>query len=144
MFKRLIFIAIFFVATSLGIASTATASDVNVVIDISDQRVYVSVDGKLVHNWLTSTARSGYRTPIGTYHPTRMYEEYYSVKYNGSPMPFSIFFYGGYAIHGTYEIKSLGTPASHGCVRLHPDNAKTLFYLVKRNGAKNTTIRVRA
>ena len=46
-------------------------------------------------------------------------------------MPYSIFFDGGYAIHGSYEISHLGRPASHGCIRLHPKNAAILFALVQ-------------
>ena len=57
-----------------------------------------------------------------------------------SPMPYSIFFYGGYAIHGTNYVKALGRPASHGCVRLHPSNAAALYSLVKQHGPGNTKI----
>lgn len=106
--------------------------------------MYVRVDGQTTLSWPVSTARKGYRTPIGIYAPTRMYTRYFSKKYHGSPMPHSIFFYGGYAIHGTNEVKHLGQTASHGCVRLHPDNAKRLYSLVKSNGTKTTSIRVRA
>ena len=73
----------------------------------------------------------GYRTPNGTYKPQRLARKWFSRKYDWSPMPYSIFFDGGYAIHGSYEISHLGRPASHGCVRLHPDNAALLFALVK-------------
>jgi L,D-transpeptidase catalytic domain len=52
----------------------------------------------------------------------------------------SIFFHGGYAIHGSYEINRLGGPASHGCIRLHPANAATLFALVKQKGISKTII----
>ncbi|MCX7900356.1 MAG: L,D-transpeptidase, partial [Methylocystis sp.] len=49
--------------------------------------------------------------------------------------PYSIFFRGGYAIHGTYATAQLGTPASHGCVRLSPAHAKMLYEMVQREGA---------
>ena len=68
-----------------------------------------------------STARRGYRTPVGKYRPTRLERMWYSSKYENSPMPYSIFFLGGYAIHGTYEVKRLGRAVSHGCIRLHPE-----------------------
>ena len=71
-----------------------------------------------------------------------MYVRYFSKKYHNSPMPHSIFFRGGYAIHGTTSIKSLGRPASHGCVRLHPSNAATLYSLVKQAGSGNTRISI--
>jgi lipoprotein-anchoring transpeptidase ErfK/SrfK len=86
-----------------------------------------------------STARWGYRTPNGTYRPQRLARKWFSRQYDWSPMPYSIFFDGGYAIHGSYEISRLGSPASHGCIRLHPDNAAALFALVKAN-VKDTQI----
>src|SRR5437660_9943413 len=55
-------------------------------------------------------------------------------------MPHSIFFHGGYAIHGSYEVSRLGGPASHGCVRLRPSEAATLFRLVQEHGKENTEI----
>ncbi|HEY8596245.1 MAG TPA: L,D-transpeptidase [Devosiaceae bacterium] len=125
------------------IATPAWAANVGVSIDLSEQRMRVSIDGAQRYAWPVSTARPGYRTPVGTFHPQRMYAEYYSLKYDMAPMPYAIFFYYGYAIHGTTEIASLGRPVSHGCVRLHPDNARILFDLVKRNGMASTTIRIR-
>ena len=118
----------------------AHAGKVVARIDLSTQTMYVSIGGEPTYAWPISTARRGYVTPVGNYRPTRMHREYYSRKYHGSPMPYSIFFRGGYAIHGTYQIKQLGRPASHGCVRLHPDNARRLFNLVQRYGPKNTRI----
>ncbi len=120
----------------------ARAAAVNITIDLSAQRMYVSAGGRH-YTWLTSTARRGYRTPIGTYRPIRLERTWYSRKYHMSPMPYSIFFRGGYAIHGTNEIRSLGRPASHGCVRLHPDNARILFDLVRAYGKRATRIVVR-
>ena len=81
-----------------------------------------------------------YRTPVGSYRPTRMHVYWESRKYERSLMPHSIFFRGGYAIHGTYDVKRLGRPASHGCVRLHPANARELFNLVKASGRSNTRV----
>ena len=100
----------------------------------------VIVNGAPRYRWRVSTARRGYITPPGTYHPQRLAVRWYSKKYNKSPMPHSIFFYGGYAIHGTYEISGLGRPVSHGCVRLDPANAALLYGLVEREGSGNTTI----
>jgi lipoprotein-anchoring transpeptidase ErfK/SrfK len=109
-------------------------------ISLSQQTMQVYVDGLRRYNWPVSTARSGYRTPTGNYQPIRMHRTYFSKKYHNSPMPYSIFFYGGYAIHGTNYVKSLGRPASHGCVRLHPSNAAALYTLVKQHGPSNTKI----
>lgn len=111
-------------------------------IDLSSQRMHVFVNGKSKYTWKVSTARRGYRTPTGSYKPTNLVRFHRSTIYNGSPMPHSIFFYRGYAIHGSYETKYLGRPASHGCVRLHPSNAARLYGLVQQHGARNTTIRI--
>lgn len=111
-------------------------------IDISEQRMTVYVDGKATYQWPVSTARRGKYTPRGTYGVQVMKRRHYSTLYNNAPMPWSIFFCGNYAIHGTNQIKRLGTPASAGCIRLHPDNAETLYGLVKKEGRNNTLIRV--
>ncbi|MFM9857428.1 L,D-transpeptidase [Pseudoxanthobacter sp. M-2] len=121
-------------------ASSASAGSVVARIDLSEQRMYVSIAGKPAYSWPVSTARRGYVTPTGSYRPTRLHRRWYSRKYNNSPMPHSIFFRGGYAIHGTNALKSLGRPASHGCVRLAPGNAATLFQLVSSYGPRNTRI----
>jgi lipoprotein-anchoring transpeptidase ErfK/SrfK len=122
------------------ICSDAATARVTVQIDKSSQRMTVSVDGTTRYTWPVSTGRGGYGTPSGTFHPQMMMRSYFSKKYYGSPMPHSIFFYYGFAIHGTNDIARLGGPASHGCVRLHPSNPATLFTLVQRAGAANTDI----
>ena len=127
---------------ALGDAVQA-AHRVRAVIDLSEQRMYLFVDNRLRNKWPVSTARRGYRTPVGTFRPIRLERDWYSRKYNWSPMPHSVFFLGGYAIHGTTEIKRLGRPVSHGCIRLHPNHAATFFYLVERTPRKNTTIVIR-
>jgi lipoprotein-anchoring transpeptidase ErfK/SrfK len=113
---------------------------VRVHVDIGSQTMSVNVNGFPYGYWRVSTARSGYHTPRGNYRVTRTAKVYFSKKYDNSPMPNSVFFYGGYAIHGTYHVGSLGHPASHGCVRLHPSNAARLYSLVQRYGARNTVI----
>ena len=134
-----------FLAALLGLALAlpgAAFAGVVAQINLSSQRMHVFVNGKPAHTWKVSTARSGYRTPTGTYKPYHLARRHYSSIYNNSPMPHSIFFYKGYAIHGSYETKYLGRAASHGCVRLHPSNAARLYSLVQRYGAGNTTIRI--
>jgi hypothetical protein len=116
------------------------AANVVVTIDKSTQSMSVAVDGATRYSFAVSTGRAGYGTPNGTYHPERLARTWFSKKYYNSPMPHSIFFHGGFAIHGSYEISRLGGPASHGCVRLHPSNAATLYALVQREGMENTRI----
>ena len=110
------------------------ATTLRVSIDLTKQRMTVSENGQTVHSWPISSGRSGYRTPNGTYRPTWMSKMHYSRKYDNAPMPHAVFFTGGFAIHGTYATGMLGRPASHGCVRLSPGNAKTLFNMVNRHG----------
>ena len=119
-------------AVMAGLALAPAHAGVVVQIDKSSQRMAVSVDGMKRFSWPVSTGRRGYGTPSGVFQPTLMARRWYSRKYYNSPMPHSIFFYHGFAIHGTNELARLGGPASHGCVRLHPSNAATLFALVAR------------
>jgi hypothetical protein len=110
-------------ALCCGIFSMPEAdASVLINIDLSSQTMHVSSDMGS-YDWRVSTARSGYRTPRGTYRPYQLQRTHFSHKYHMSPMPYSIFFAGGYAIHGTYETASLGRPVSHGCIRLAPGNA---------------------
>lgn len=118
----------------------AMANTVVAKVDLGEQHMNVYVNGELEYTWKVSTGKNGFRTPKGTYRPQVMHAMHYSRKYDLTPMPYSIFFSGGYAIHGTSAIQRLGRPASHGCVRLHPDNAKRLFSLVKKYGKKGTKI----
>ncbi|MEO1105691.1 MAG: L,D-transpeptidase [Pseudomonadota bacterium] len=122
--------------------SGAAAKSLVAQIDLSDQVLTVIYKGEVLASWPVSTGRAGYRTPPGTFRPQRMYRDYYSRQYEGAPMPNAIFFERGYAIHGSWEIASLGQPASHGCVRLHPSEAETLFEMVVLVGPENTAITV--
>jgi lipoprotein-anchoring transpeptidase ErfK/SrfK len=131
--------ALALIAASFASPASA-ASSIVAKIDLSKQRMDVYVDGLPRYSWAVSTARRGYRTPVGTFRPQRLEEVWYSRKYDMSPMPHSIFFLGGYAIHGTDMIKLLGKPVSHGCVRLHPSNAATLYALVRQSGMNHTKI----
>ena len=124
------------------LAMTPAHASVVVHIDKSSQRMSVSVDGASRYNWPVSTGRSGYGTPSGVFHPQMMARRWFSRKYYNSPMPHSIFFYGGFAIHGTNDIHRLGGPASHGCIRLHPSHAAALYALVERNGRGSTRIEI--
>ncbi|MDN2583130.1 L,D-transpeptidase [Aquibium sp. ELW1220] len=127
-------------AMLVAAASASFASALVARVDVSSQTMTVSKHGRVLYTWPVSTARSGYITPRGQYKPTRMHKMWYSRKYDMSPMPYSIFFRGGYAIHGTNYVKQLGRPASHGCVRLHTANAARLYALVKEVGAGNAQI----
>ncbi len=107
---------------------------VRVHIDLGSQRMYVN-SGSGSYSWPVSTARPGYRTPRGVFSAKGLQPMHYSSKYDNAPMPHSIFFSGGYAIHGTYATGALGRPVSHGCVRLSPAHAAQLYSMVRRQGA---------
>ena len=127
------FAAVGFLSVGLLSGLAAARAEVVITVNKSSQRLSVAVDGVREHEWPVSTARRGYTTPNGTYHPQRLARKWYSRKYHMSPMPYSIFFHGGFAIHGSYETAYLGRPASHGCVRLLPRHAAVLFKIVRAN-----------
>ena len=137
MLRPLLILAVF-----LSLCSPVFAARISVTVDLSQQTMTVRVGGETLYNWSVSTGRKGYRTPTGTYHPTRMHREYYSRKYDNAPMPYSIFFRGGFAIHGTNHVSALGGVASHGCIRLLTANARALYNLVREHGSGNTTIKI--
>lgn len=115
-----------------------------ITINKVSQKMVVALDGDTIHRWKVSTGASGYETPSGNFRPFRMEREHYSKEWDDAPMPHSIFFTSrGHAVHGSYHTKSLGRRASHGCVRLHPDNAAKLFALVQKTGMSNTRVIVR-
>ncbi len=142
LFKSVRFFALGLVALIAAAFAAPAQAQVSISVDKSAQTMTVMVDGAVRHVWPVSTGRAGHRTPVGSWRPTRMHREYYSRKYDNAPMPHAIFFSGGYAIHGTYETGKLGRPASRGCVRLSPGNARTLFALVQSEGRGNTRIAI--
>jgi hypothetical protein len=117
--------------------SAPAQAGIVVTVDKTAQRLTVEVDGITRHQWPVSTARRGYRTPNGTYRPQWLARKWFSRQYDWSPMPYSIFFNGGYAIHGSYEIAYLGRPASHGCIR---HIRKTPPSCLRQNRTKDTRI----
>jgi lipoprotein-anchoring transpeptidase ErfK/SrfK len=128
--------------TALFLSVQSALASLVANIDLSRQVMTVTVDGAHYAQWKVSTGRNGYGTPTGSFRPYLLRRMHYSSKYENSPMPHSVFFRGGYAIHGTQYIKRLGRRASHGCVRLHPRNAAQLYRLVLVYGLDNTRIRI--
>jgi hypothetical protein len=130
---------------SLLVMDTGAAqADVLITVNKATQRMSVSIDGRPLYSWKVSTGRSGYETPSGSFTPFRLEEDHASKEFDGAPMPHSVFFTSrGHAIHGSNATRRLGSPASHGCIRLAPSKAKTLFSLVRRKGLRNTRIVVK-
>lgn len=111
-------------------------------VDLSDQRMYVYLDNRLMYTFAVSSGRGKYGTPTGRWNAYWLSPKHRSKKYHNAPMPWAVFFHEGYAVHGTTDVRNLGRPASHGCIRLHPDNAKTFFKLVQASGKESTLISV--
>ncbi len=133
---------VLFAAAAAVLATAVPAcAAVLIQVDKSEQRMTVSVDGVPRYVWPVSTGKAGHATPTGTFKTFRMEEDHYSKEWDDAPMPHSIFFTTeGHAIHGSFDTKRLGTAASHGCVRLAPENAATLFSLVKQEGLLTTKV----
>ncbi|TMJ04897.1 MAG: L,D-transpeptidase [Alphaproteobacteria bacterium] len=133
------YIVLAFSACMLAVPAQAA---VTVTIDKSIQQMTVEVDGRPLYHWPVSTGKGGqYDTPSGKYKAFRMERDHFSKEWDDAPMPHSIFFtQKGHAIHGSFDVKRLGTPASHGCVRLSPANAEKLYALVEQEGVLNTTV----
>src|SRR4051812_44783530 len=128
------------VGLSLIACSTAPAA-LLIKVDKSAQTLTVTRDGQTLHTWPVSTGRTGYATPSGNFTTFRMEAEHFSKECDDAPMPHSVFFTKqGHAIHGSFDTRRLGSPASHGCVRLSPTNAAKLFSLVRQEGLPNTQV----
>jgi hypothetical protein len=129
-----------FLSLTFSIAD-ASAKKIEIIVSKVSQKMTVKVDGETEYVWPVSTGAARYETPSGNFRPFRMEAEHFSKEWDDAPMPHSIFFTGdGHAIHGSFHVKSLGRRASHGCVRLAPDNAATLFDLVEEAGMSNTRV----
>src|SRR5438445_473356 len=122
-------------------ASGAAQANVAITVDKDNQQMPFAVDGVERYHWPVSTGIPSYETPNGSFRTFRMEEDHFSKEFDDAPMPHSIFFTKiGHAIHGTDSVNRLGSPASHGCVRLSRENASKLWDLVKQEGVLNTTV----
>src|SRR3954454_1203287 len=129
------------VAVAILFAGHSAQANVAITVDKNSQTMTVAVDGVERYRWPVSTGIPSRETPSGNFRAFRMEEDHYSKEFDDAPMPHSIFFTKiGHAIHGTDSEGKLGTPASHGCVRLSRANASTLYALVKSEGVLNTTV----
>jgi lipoprotein-anchoring transpeptidase ErfK/SrfK len=133
-------LAVILIAACMALGVSGAAAGIVAKVDISSQTMTVIQNGKVAYRWPVSTARKGYVTPTGSWRAQRIHRMWYSRKYDMSPMPYSVFYHRGYAIHGTGAVSRLGRPASHGCVRLHTANARTFYQLVQKYGMRNTRV----
>ncbi|MFN3954667.1 MAG: L,D-transpeptidase [Pararhodobacter sp.] len=133
-------LAAFILSFAVLVPGAAQADRIVARVSISTQTMHVYRDGQLLYEWPVSTARRGKITPTGEWTAQWLSRNHRSSRYNNAPMPFAIFYNGHYAIHGTDQISRLGRPASAGCVRLHPDNARVLFAMVRDEGTENMRV----
>jgi L,D-transpeptidase catalytic domain len=124
-------------AKPLPPAITLTAN-----INLTTQRMTVVAHGKPLHTWAISSGARGFETPTGNFKPQWQSKLWHSRTYDNAPMPHAVFFSGGVAVHATNSIGRLGSPASHGCIRLSPANAEKFYALVGRHGNVHTKISV--
>jgi hypothetical protein len=131
----------FLVAIAAVLLASSAEAKVAITVDKDNQQMTVEVDGVARYRWPVSSGLPSYETPNGSFKTFRMEEDHYSKEFDDAPMPHSIFFTkAGHAIHGTDAAGKLGSPASHGCVRLSRANAATLYALVEQQGVLNTTV----
>ena len=116
--------------------------DIYINIDRSQQIMDIYKGDQLIYSWLCSTGKAGYVTPYGDFKPYHTVKMHYSKQWDMSPMPYSVFFHHGFAIHGTNYVRSLGNRASHGCVRLSKKNARKIYNLVRKYGYKRIYINI--
>jgi lipoprotein-anchoring transpeptidase ErfK/SrfK len=127
-------------AMVFAVPATASAASIVAKVDISSQTMTVIQHGRVKYRWRVSTARAGKVTPTGAWTAKWLSKNHRSSRYNGAPMPYSIFYNGNFAVHGTNQVNRLGRPASAGCVRLDVKNAATLYSMAQREGLKNVRI----
>lgn len=132
-----------FVGLALAQVDDVAAASLTANVSLSSQTMTVVHRGKVIGRWPVSTARRGKVTPTGSWSAKWTSRNHRSSRYNNAPMPYSVFYNGNYAVHGTYQTGKLGRPASAGCVRLSPANAAKFYSLAKSVGLSNTRITVR-
>jgi lipoprotein-anchoring transpeptidase ErfK/SrfK len=128
-------VGLFFFGLSPSAAATLVAK-----VSISTQSMTVIQHGNVKYLWPVSTAREGKVTPVGSWTAKRLKRFHRSSRYGGAAMPYSIFYSGNFAVHGTNSVSKLGNPASAGCIRLSKANAAKLFAMAKQAGLRNTLV----
>ena len=137
---KIIAIAMLCASLVYSLPAAVEAGQILAKVDVSEQTMRVYRNGKQIHKWRVSTARKGKYTPRGAWNAKWLSKNHKSSLYNDAPMPYSIFFRGNYAIHGTNQIRRLGRPASAGCIRLHPTHAAKLFAMTQQVGLRNMKV----
>ncbi len=111
-------------------------------VDLTRQTMTVAEGNRTIATWVISSGVEDHATPRGVFQPEWTAKMWYSRTYDNAPMPHAVFFKNGAAVHATQSIGALGRAASHGCVRLAPQNAETFYKLVQKHGLVHTRIAV--
>ena len=134
--------AVFCASIFMLVPASAMAERLVAKVDLSEQRMTIEIDGEMIYSWAVSTGKKDFETPVGYYNAQRKYKMWLSRTYDNAPMPFAVFFYQGYAVHGTNAVSRLGQMASHGCVRVTTKNAKIFYDLVDEVGLAETLVQI--
>lgn len=143
MIRRILMAGAFAAVGLLSFNDVSSAASVVATVNLSSQTMTVTQGGVVKYRWAVSTARRGKVTPTGSWRAKWTSRNHRSSRYNNAPMPYSVFYSGNFAVHGTYQSKLLGRPASAGCVRLSVGNAATFYSMARQAGLKNTRIIIR-
>jgi LysM repeat protein len=100
-----------------------------IVVDLSEQRLYAFDNGNLVREVVVSTGLPGTPTVLGDY---TVYVKYTAQTMSGPGyylpgVPYVMYFYQGYSLHGTYWHNNFGHPMSHGCVNMPTPEAEWFY-----------------
>ncbi len=140
MFRKLVGALALALSVAIALPADALAAQLTATVNLSTQTMTVKHRGVVKYRWPVSTARRGKVTPTGSWSAKWTSRNHRSSRYNNAPMPYSVFYSGNFAVHGTYHSKLLGRPASAGCIRLSVSNAATFYSMARQVGLKNTRI----
>ena len=129
-------LGLFLVAS--GQTTTADAAGLVAKVDLSSQRMNVYVEGRKKYSWSIASGKRGWRTPTGAYTPITSYRKKYVKRWNMT-LPYAVVLKSsGIAVHGSNG--PMGSPRSHGCIRLSVANAAKFYKLVGRHGLWGTKV----
>lgn len=134
MIKRLLFLAIFAVLLLFLTSTQALAVSKRIEVNLTNQHLYAYQDNQLIYNFPVSTGKWA-PTPTGTYYPyvklrydrMRGGNQALGTYYDLPNIPYVVYFYQGYSLHGTYWHNNFGHPMSHGCINESISDAALIY-----------------
>ncbi len=115
--------------STMGVAGAPADGKRWIEVDLSKQTLTAWQGDVAVMHTTVSTGKASTPTVVGTFHILTKYDsqEMTGDGYDLPGVPWVMYFYQGYAIHGAYWHMSFGTPLSHGCVNMHISDAQALY-----------------